>query len=71
MKYWLLFEVVVFLSYLFALCIYLLQQYIFKVPSLWNEIAEITHWKDIWLTKNAMDFLHYYNFESEAFALYT
>jgi hypothetical protein len=70
MKYWLLFEVVVFFSFLMGLSFFLLQQYILKLPSIAKEITEIFHYGSVWKSKNAMDFLHYMNFESECFALF-
>jgi hypothetical protein len=41
MKYWLMFEVVVSLGWVFSLALFMAVQYVLKLKSIWKETAEI------------------------------
>jgi hypothetical protein len=41
MKYWLMFEAVVVFSWTFALALFMVTQYTFKLKSIWKETSEV------------------------------
>ena len=67
-QFWLQYEVIAFFSWIFSIGCFILIVFVFRLKSILKFQREQFNIENIWMSKNATDFLRYYNFESERFA---
>ena len=67
-QFWLKYEIVAFFSWITAIALFIFIMFVFRLKSILKHEREKFNIENIWMSKNATDFLRYYNFESERFS---